>query len=380
MIPEPAEAERRRALGAARRWVVKVGSALATNGGRGLNHGLIRVWCGEIAALQRAGHQICLVSSGSVAEGVVRLGWKERPKDLNALQAAAAVGQAGLVHAYEEAFRAEGVTTAQILLIHDDVADRQRYLNARSTLATLLGLGVVPVVNENDTVAIEEIRFGDNDTLAALVANLMEADLLVLLTDQEGLYTADPRLDPAATLIAYGRAGDPALAAMAGEGGAWGRGGMRTKIRASVLAARSGTATLIAAGRAPGTLTRIAAGAALGTLLAPTEGPLGARKRWLAGSGHAKGSLALDAGAVRVLRGQGRSLLAVGITGVQGEFERGEIVHLTDPEGREIGRGLVNYSRREVEIIKGVASERIAELLGYPRESEVVHRDNLVLL
>jgi glutamate 5-kinase len=374
------EHARRRALGQSRRWIVKVGSALATNNGLGLNHALIDSWCAEIAALRANGHQVVLVTSGSVAEGLVRLGWKERPKVLNELQAAAAVGQAGLVHAYENAFRAAGLLAAQILLTHDDVADRQRYLNARSTLATLLRLGVVPVVNENDTVAIEEIRFGDNDTLAALVGNLTEADLLVILTDQEGLYTADPREDPDATLVTYGQAGDPALAAMAGEGGALGRGGMRTKIRASVLAARSGTATLIAAGRTPGVLGRIALGDPLGTLLDPAQGPLASRKQWLAATNQIRGAVTLDRGAVRALREEGRSLLAVGITAVSGDFERGAIINCVDQQCVAIARGLVNYSHREVEVIKGHSTDRIYDLLGFLREPELIHRDNLVLL
>ncbi len=369
----------RQILRAARRWVVKLGSALATNDGHGLNVDSIDAWVADLAALARAGHELVVVSSGAIAEGVVRLGWKRRPHALHELQAAAAVGQMGLIQAYESCSQRHGLHTAQILLTREDLADRRRYLNARSTLRTLVGLRVLPVINENDTVATDEIRFGDNDTLAGLVANLVEAHALVLLTDQEGLYTADPRLDAGARLVPLAQAGDPALEAMAGDGGQWGRGGMRTKLGAARLAARSGTATVIANGRLPGILGRLAAGEPIGTLLLPGEGRLAARKRWLAGNLKARGDLTLDDGAVRVIRDRGRSVLAVGVTHVSGDFMRGELVRCLDAAGTEIGLGLVNYSATEARAIMGQPSDRIEAVLGYAYEAELIHRDNLVL-
>jgi glutamate 5-kinase len=369
----------REALVAARRWVVKIGSALATNGGQGLKAESLNVWVTQIATLCREGREVVVVTSGAVAEGVARLGWPARPHALHQLQAAAAVGQMGLIQTYEACFKRHGLHTAQVLLTHDDAAHRQRYLNARSTLQTLLALGVVPVVNENDTVATEEIRFGDNDTLAGVVANLVEAGLLVILTDQAGLYERDPRLDPTARFIAEARAGDPAIEAMAGQGTALGRGGMQTKLRAAALAARSGTATVIASGNEPEVLVRLARGEALGTVLVPTQEPLAARKRWLAGGQRPRGRLVLDEGAVRVLTGSGRSLLAVGVQAVEGEFARGELVACVDREGREIARGLINYADDEARGIMGQTSDRIEAILGYVDEPELIHRDNLVL-
>lgn len=363
----------------ARRWVIKIGSALVTNDGQGLNMASIAAWAADAATLWEAGREVVLVTSGAMAEGVVRLGWKRRPHALHELQAAAAVGQMGLVRAYETCFQRHGIKTAQVLLTHEDVANRQRYLNARSTLRTLLELRVIPVINENDTVATEEIRLGDNDTLGALAANLIEADVLVILTDQAGLFDKDPRHHPGAKLVMEANAGDPALEAMAGDGGAWGRGGMRTKVRAARLAARSGTATVIAAGHEPSVITRLSAGEALGTLFLPGQGPLAARKQWLASGLKQQGSLLLDAGAVRVLREQGRSLLAVGVREVEGDFQRGALVVCLDPEGREVARGLVNYSASEARAIKGLPSDRIEATLGYADEPELIHRDNLVL-
>ena len=368
----------RKALAQTRRWVVKIGSALATNNGQGLRLDSIDVWAAQAAQLCRAGYEIVLVTSGSVAEGVVRLGWKARPHTVHELQAAAAVGQMGLVQAYEACFQKQGLHTAQILLTREDLSHRQRYLNARSTFRTLLSLGVVPVVNENDTVATDEIRFGDNDTLAGLVANLVEARLLVILTDQEGFFERDPRKDPTAKLVTEARAGDPSLAAMAGRGGAWGRGGMQTKLEAAALAARSGTATIIASGQAPEILVRIAQGEQLGTLLTPTQDPLTAKKQWLAGI-RPRGKLMLDEGAVRALREAGCSLLPVGVTAVEGEFTRGELVICLDPSGTEIARGLVNYSADETRRIVGQRSGRIEALLGYIDEDELIHRGNLVV-
>ncbi len=370
----------RRSLRTTRRWVIKIGSAVITGDGRGLDRDHLRRWVDQIADLVAAGLEVVVVSSGAVAEGMKRMGWEQRPGSLHQLQAAAAIGQMGLVQAWESCFQRRGLHTAQVLLTHDDLSDRRRYLNARSTLRALLDVGVVPVVNENDAVANEELRFGDNDTLAALVANLIEADLLVLLTDQQGLYDADPRANPRATLVAHAAAGDTTLDAMAGDGGALGRGGMQTKLRAARLAARSGTATAIAYGRDDGVLARLRDGDTVGTLLSAPQQPEAARKRWLAGHLQAKGRLMLDAGAARVLRESGRSLLAVGVREVHGEFHRGEMVACLDEQGREFARGLVNYSSDEARRIKGRASGEIEAILGYVDDDELIHRDNLVLI
>ena len=363
-----------------KRWVVKIGSALLTNDGQGLAVAAIDGWVEQMAALQQAGHEILLVSSGAVAEGMTRLGWTQRPHALHELQAAAAVGQMGLVQAYEFRFKKYGLHTAQILLTHEDLADRQRYLNARSTLQTLLGLGVIPIVNENDTVTNDEIRMGDNDTLAALVANLVGADLLVLLTDQQGLFDSDPRLNAGARLIPEAQAGDPALESMAaGSGGALGRGGMLTKVRAAARAARSGVLTLIVSGSEENVLQRVAADEALGTRLYPACAPYAARKQWLAGRLQVRGRLLLDEGAANKLRGYGSSLLPVGVTRVEGDFKRGDLVVCLGPSGEEIARGLVNYSASESARIIGQPSSRIEALLGYVDDVELVHRDNMVI-
>ena len=362
------------------RWVVKIGSSLLTDDGQGLAVAAIDDWVEQMATLQQSGREILLVSSGAVAEGMTRLGWMQRPHSLHELQAAAAVGQMGLVQAYESRFQKYGLHTAQVLLTHEDLADRRRYLNARSTLRTLLGLGVIPIVNENDTVTTEEIRFGDNDTLAALVANLTGADLLVLLTDQHGLLESDPRSNPDAGLISEAQAGDASLETMAaGSGGSLGRGGMLTKVRAAARAARSGTLTLIASGNEKNVLQRIAAGEALGTRLNPVCEPFAARKQWLAGQLQVRGRLQLDKGAVNMLRSAGSSLLPVGVTRVEGDFKRGDLVMCLGPAGEEVGRGLVNYNVLETEKIIGQPSSRIEALLGYVDEVELVHRDNLVL-
>ena len=370
----------RQQLGQCRRWVVKVGSSLVTRDGRGLDHAQIAAWVEEICALKADGRQLVLVSSGSIAEGLARLGWGVRPTALNDLQAAAAVGQMGLVQAYESRFQKHGVRTAQVLFTHDDMANRRRYLNARSTLNKLLDLGVVPVVNENDTVAMEEIQFGDNDRLAACAANLIEAGLLVILTDQSGMYDADPRANAQAKLLRELPADDASLDAMATGSGALGRGGMITKLQAARLAARSGAATIIIGGRGKGALAQIAAGAGGGTLLYPAHEPLAARKQWLAGHVVVAGKLQLDDGAVKVLTQSGRSLLPVGVARVFGRFQRGEVVACVDSRGKEVARGLVNYSAAEVEKIKGESSGAIARVLGYVDEPELIHRDNLVLV
>ncbi|MFQ3789935.1 glutamate 5-kinase [Halomonas sp. A29] len=370
----------RDALRGARRVVVKIGSALLTNDGRGLDEAAIGGWVDQIAALHRQGVEVVLVSSGAVAAGMVRLGWQARPSAVHELQAAAAVGQNGLTQCYEHHFARHGLITAQVLLTHDDLSNRKRYLNARSALRTLVDLRVVPVINENDTVVTDEIRFGDNDTLGALVANLLEAEALVILTDQEGLFDADPRHNPDATLISEGRADDPALAAMAGGGGALGRGGMTTKMQAARLAARSGAVTVIASGRQPEVLTRLAQGERLGTLLCPEEAPIAARKRWLAGQLQVRGSLTLDAGAVKVLRSSGSSLLAVGVKALSGDFVRGDMVLCLDEQGERVAKGLVNYGADEARRLLGQPSHQIEAILGYMEAPELIHRDNLVVL
>ena len=364
---------------ASQRIVVKVGSSLVTNDGKGLDHAALTRWAGEIADLARRGKQVVLVSSGAIAEGLQRLGWSTRPKAVHELQAAAAVGQMGLAQAYETAFRAHGLKTAQVLLTHEDLADRTRYLNARSTLTTLLKLNVVPIINENDTVATSEIRFGDNDTLGALVTNLIEADALVILTDQQGLFTADPRKHPDATFVYHANAGDPALEEMAGgAGSSVGTGGMITKIIAAKRAARSGAATVIACGREANVLSRLADGEAIGTQLVPAASPLVARKQWLADHLQLGGRLLLDAGAVEALHA-GRSLLPIGVQAVQGDFERGAVVACIGSNGREIARGLANYGSGDARRIARKASQEIEAILSYIDEPELIHRDNLIL-
>lgn len=363
-----------------RRCVVKIGSALLTEDGKGLNQAGIDRWVAQMATMRQAGIELVLVTSGSVAAGMQCLGISERPHALHELQAMAAVGQMDLIHTYELAFQQHDMHTAQILLTHDDLVDRTRYLNARSTLRSLLQYQVVPVINENDTVATEEIRFGDNDTLAALVANLVEADVLIILTDQDGLFDKDPRSHKDAKLIDQASANDAALQAMAGDSGILGRGGMRTKLQAAAKAARSGTTTIIASGLVEDVLPRILQGDELGTFLQADQAPLAARKQWLAGQMQARGKLVLDAGAVKVLRESGRSLLPVGVKAVEGRFDRGEIVLCVSESGEEVARGLVNYNTEDCERIKGQASDRIESILGYVDEPELIHRDNMVLL
>ena len=359
----------------AQRWVVKIGSALLTADGRGLDRNAMAIWVQQMVALRQQGIDVVLVSSGAVAAGMSRLGWLERPDAIHELQAAAAVGQMSLVKAWESSFAEHNERTAQILLTHDDLSDRKRYLNARSTLRTLLELGVIPVINENDTVATDEIRFGDNDTLAALVANLVEADLLVILTDRDGMYDADPRHNPEAKIIYEARADDPSLDAVAGgSAGALGRGGMQTKLRAARLAARSGAYTVIVGGRLEHVLDR------LGTLLTTEQCRGGARKQWLAGHLQTRGTVTLDAGAVKALTEDHKSLLPVGVTAVEGSFLRGEMVVCVDAQGVEVARGLSNYSAAEATAIIGQCSEKIIEILGYMAEAELIHRDNLVTL
>lgn len=372
--------DKRHALTRARRVVIKIGSALLTQDGHGLNVEGIREWATQIAGLRQQKIDVVLVTSGAVAAGMQRLGHTRRPHALHELQAMAAVGQMGLVQAYETAFQRHGLHTAQVLVTHDDLANRNRYLNARSTLSTLLGLGVVPVINENDTVATEEIRFGDNDTLAALVANLVEADLLLILTDQAGLYERDPRQDATAKLVHEGEAGDAQLLEMAGGSGSLGRGGMRTKLLAAERAANAGAATVIVSGREKNIVPRVLAGEPLGTHLRPATGRLVARKQWLAAQSRVTGKLVLDAGAVRVLRDSGKSLLPVGVHAVEGSFTRGEIVACCDQHGHEIARGLVNYGAEDARRIAGKPSDQIESILGYVDEPELIHRDNMVLL
>ena len=365
-------------LADAKRLVIKVGSALVTNNGEGLDTEAIKEWARQIAELRARGREVVLVSSGAIACGMQRLGWKKRPSAVHDLQACAAVGQMGLVQVYESAFSEHGLHTAQVLLTHDDLADRKRYLNARATLTTLLGLGVVPIINENDTVITDEIKFGDNDTLGALVANLVDADCLIILTDQQGLFTADPRKDPAATLISEARAGDPSLEAMAGGAGTqYGKGGMITKVIAAKRAANSGAHTVIASGREDDVMPRLARGEPIGTLLVSQMQPLNARKQWLADHLQLNGQLVLDAGAVKALS-EGKSLLPIGVVEVQGEFERGAAVACVSPEGREVARGLINYGSSDARRIARHASSDIEDILGFVDEPEMVHRDNLV--
>ncbi|MDQ2137545.1 glutamate 5-kinase [Alcaligenaceae bacterium B3P038] len=369
------------AIASAHRIVVKVGSSLVTNEGRGLDRPAVAHWAAQIATLRQQGREVVLVSSGAIAEGMARLGWRKRPVVMHELQAAAAVGQMGLVQAYEAAFAEHGLHTAQILLTHEDLADRHRYLNARSTLFALLRLGVVPIVNENDTVVTDEIRFGDNDTLGALVTNLIEADALIILTDQRGLYGADPRKQPDAPFIAQGQAGDPVLEAMAGGAGSTvGTGGMLTKILAAKRAARSGAHTVIASGREQNVLTRLSQGEPIGTELRAVLPVWSARKQWLADHLRLRGRVVLDAGAVRALTQEGKSLLSIGVVSVEGEFERGDVVACMDDAGRECARGLINYSAADTRRILREPSTRIAQILGSMTDPELMHRDNLVVL
>ncbi len=361
-------------------WVIKIGSALITENGRGLNLQAIQSWAEQIAKLRKAGKEILLVSSGAVAEGMARIGWKQRPHALHELQAAAALGQMGLIQHFESCFKQHNIHTAQVLLTHDDLCNRQRYLNARSTLKTLLELGAIPIINENDTVATDEIRFGDNDTLGALVCNLVAADTLILLTDQQGLFNKDPRYNDDAELITEANASNRDLLSMAGEGGALGQGGMRTKITAAQRAARSGANTIIVSGSEENILQKIAESKTVGTLLAADNEPISARKQWLANQLKISGKLYLDAGASKVIQQSGVSLLAVGVRKVEGNFQRGEVVSCISSEGSEIARGLVNYGANESQKIKGETSEKFESILGYVDEAELIHRDNLVLL
>ena len=364
----------------ARRLVVKVGSSLVTNEGRGLDEEAIGDWCGQLAELAREGREVIMVSSGAIAEGMKRLGWTIRPHQVHELQAAAAVGQMGLAQVYETKLREHGMGSAQVLLTHADLADRERYLNARSTLLTLLRLRVVPVVNENDTVVNDEIKFGDNDTLGALVANLVEADALIILTDQKGLYSADPRRDALATFVSEARAGDPLLEVMAGGAGSTiGRGGMITKILAAKRAAGSGASTVIAWGREPRALLRIARGEALGTLLLASTQKTQARKQWISDHLQLRGAVTVDPGAVAKVRDEDKSLLPIGMTAVEGDFSRGDVIAVRDPRGTEIARGLANYSSAEARLLCGRPSGEIERLLGYVAEHEMVHRTNLVV-
>ena len=363
-----------------KRWVVKIGSALLTAEGKGLDHERLGNWVDQMADWVVAGRELVVVSSGAVAEGMSRMSWHKRPETLHELQAAAAIGQMGLVQAWESCFARRGLHTAQVLLTHDDLSNRRRYLNARSTLRALIGMGVIPIINENDTVANEELRFGDNDTLAALVANIVESDLLILLTDKPGRYNRDPGLHDDATLIRNAPVESPELDIVAGGSrSGLGRGGMVTKIRAARVAARSGTATLIVGGTETDVLRRVATGEELGTLLTSEQQPTAARKRWLAGQMQVRGKLQLDAGAVQVLREKGRSLLSIGITGVSGDFRRGEVVCCNGPDGEEVARGLVNYNIDEIRRIMGQPSSRIRDILGYAGDEEVIHRDDLVI-
>ena len=373
--------EMREKIAKAQRVVVKIGSALLTNDGQGLDVARIGLWVAQIAELRAQGKEVVLVSSGSIAAGMKRLGFSSRPTQVNELQAAAAVGQMELVGVYESHFEKHGLCTAQILLTHDDLSNRRRYLNARSSLRTLLGFGVVPIINENDTVVTDEIRFGDNDTLGALVANLVEADLLIILTDQQGLFDKNPRDHQDATLISHISASDNRLESMASGGaGVLGSGGMLTKVRAALLAARSGADTLIASGREENVIVRVASGEMMGTWLQPEHGRVAARKQWLAGHLKSRGALILDDGAVKALRKEGTSLLAVGVKDAQGTFSRGDMVVCVDLQGGLVARGLVNYSVAETLRLLGQPSSNIGAILGYKGEPELIHRDDLVII
>jgi len=369
----------RSALTQSNRWVIKIGSSLLTNLGSGLDHAAINSWVEQIAGLNKQGVEVILVSSGSIGEGMQRLGWLERPREVFKLQVAAAVGQMGLVQSYESTFNRFDIITAQVLLTHADLANRERYLNVKSTLRELLKIGAVPIINENDTVVNEEIRFGDNDTLSALVTNLVEAKTLVILTDQRGLFNKDPMLDDTASLIQYGRADDPGLLSKAGHQGKMGSGGMITKVLAARKAACSGASTVIADGKDSNVILRLRAGEAIGTILHPGRERLDARKQWLAGLLRSSGKLILDQGATNVLIQSGKSLLPVGVLEVRGWFTRGEIVTCIDPCSREIARGLVNYNSDEANRIKGQSSANIETILGYAGESELIHRDNIAI-
>ena len=371
----------RERLGAANRWVVKVGSSLLTADGQGLDYAIIDQWTAQIAALMADGTEVVLVSSGSIAEGIARLKWTKRPTRVNELQAAAAVGQMGLIRAYETGFQRFDTLTAQILLTHDDLSDRRRYLNSRATITTLLKHGVLPIVNENDTVTTDEIKLGDNDTLGAQVANLIDAEVLILLTDQSGLFDKDPRHNSDATLLERANASDPDILSLAGPAGSsLGSGGMRTKVLAAERAAQNGTTTVIADGREPNVLLRLNAGEPLGTMLTSNKKLLDARKRWLADHLRAKGTLIVDNGASRVLTNNGSSLLAAGVKSVSGNFSRGELVSCIDTAGREVARGLINYNATDTRKILGASSDKFDDILGYSSEPELIHRDNMIVL
>lgn len=370
----------RERLTRANRWVVKVGSTLLTANGQGLDQNLIHEWSEQMATLVAEGHEVVLVSSGSIAEGMARLGWMQKPTAIHELQAAAAVGQMGLIQAYESVFKQFNRNTAQVLLTHEDMANRKRYLNARATLNSLLSFGVLPIVNENDTVVTDEIRFGDNDTLAAMVVSLIEADVLVLLTDQDGLFDKDPRKHPDATLLDKANASDPAVHALAGPSGSTlGSGGMHTKIQAAERAAKSGATTIIASGQEKDVLLRIRQGEHLGTMLTTEQAPQDARKRWLSNQLRVRGTIKIDSGAVKTLHERGSSLLSVGVLDCSGDFQRGELVACVDENGNEHARGLINYSAGETLKLLGRSSSDIAALLGYEREPELIHRDNMVV-
>ena len=370
----------RETIKSTKRWVIKIGSALITDNGCGLKHDNLDNWVNQISTLRERGIDIVIVSSGAVAEGLTRLNWKNRPNIIHKLQAAAAVGQMGLIQAYETCFQKYNKQTAQVLLTHDDISNRTRYLNARTSLNTLLQLGVVPIVNENDTVATDEIRFGDNDTLAGLVANLIDAELLVLLTDQNGLYTSDPRKDSSVELIEQAKADDESLEKYAGDSSNYGRGGMLTKLKAASIASKSNTQTIIASGNESSILLKIANSEKVGTLLTTSEDTLQAKKQWLANQAYLKGRVTIDSGAVTAIIKSGKSLLPIGVKSITGEFKRGEIISCIDLDGKEIARGLSNYDSKQATSIMGKSSEEIGELLDCKDEDELIHRDNMILI
>jgi len=372
---------RKKTLGKTRRIVVKVGSSILASVEKGLHREVFSHLAKEISDIKRKGYEIVLVSSGAIAAGMEKLGYRARPQSITQKQATAAVGQGRLMKIYEDHFSRYQQIVAQILLTHDDLSHRRRFLNARNTLLALLGLGIIPIINENDTVVVDEIKFGDNDNLSALIANLIEADLLVILTDMEGLCDADPRYHPQAHCISLVEDIDMDIGARIGDaGGPWNVGGMISKIQAARKASRSGIPTVIACGTKEGVLHQILRGKEIGTLILPKEEALSSRKRWIAFNLKPKGDVVVDEGAKRAIVQKGKSLLPSGIVRIRGAFDRGDPVSCLGPKGKEFARGLVNYSAAELEKIKGLRTDHIERALGYKYSDEIIHRDDLVVL
>ncbi len=368
-----------RQLKACKRIVVKIGSSLLTANGQGLDLEAISHWAKQIVDLHHAGHEMILVTSGAVAEGMVRMKLPHRPTDLPSLQACAAIGQMGLIQTWSSVLDRHHIKTAQVLLTHDDLTDRRRYLNSCDALQQLIDWHVIPVINENDTVSTDEIRFGDNDTLAAMVAGQVHADLLIILTDQQGMFDADPRSNPEAKLLSTVRALDETLFEMAGGSGTLGTGGMLTKVRAARLAAKSGCPTLIASGESDRVLARLMAGELLGTLFITDDDRMTAHQQWLAAHLQTAGRLVIDDGAVNAIKTQHRSLLPVGVKAIEGHFDRGDVVECVDRQGKRIAVGRVNFSSRSAELVKGLASDKVYQVLGEARSLEMIHRNHMAI-